>query len=154
MIPVLLPAQLAQELNACFVLGTALGTVRAFFPQRGKAAFLPDLLSVGGALLLAQSYAAGYSSAGVLRWYMAAAVFAGAGGTAAVLGVPVRAVERALWAALCLPGRILRRIVPWDRLRQQAARHKERRSAKRTAKKSKKNLPNRRRMLYNSNVSK
>ena len=154
MIPVLLPVQLAQEVEACLLLGGAMGAVRAVFPQKGRAAFLPDLLGVGAALLLAQSYAAGYSNAGVLRWYMAAAVFAGAGASAAVLGVPVRAVERLLWAALCLPGRLLRRILPWDRLRQRAALHKERRNAKRTAKKSKKNLPNQRRMLYNSNVSK
>ena len=154
MIPTLLPVQLGRELEACVLLGAAAGAVRAFFPQKGRAAFLPDLLGVGGVLLLTQSYAAGCSEAGVLRWYMAAAAFAGAGSSAAILGIPVRAAERLLWAVLCLPVRLLHRLVPWERLRQHSARHKERRSAKRTSKKSKKNLPNQRRMLYNSNVSK
>ena len=154
MIPVLPPAALGQEIAACTVLGASIGALRAVFPARGRAAFVPDLVWVGIVLAAVQCYAAGQSSAGVLRWYMAAAAFAGAGSSAAILGIPVRAAERLLWAVLCLPVRLLHRLVPWERLRQHSARHKERRSAKRTAKKSKKNLPNQRRMLYNSNVSK
>ena len=124
MIPVLPPSAIAQELTACTVLGGCTGVVRAVFPVRGRAAWVPDFLWVGTVLTLLQSYAAGQSPAGVLRWYMAAAGFAGAGAAAFVLG-----------AQRCV--------------RQQNAR-KLRRNAKRTAKKRKKNLPNQRRMMYNS----
>ena len=134
MIPVLPPSAIAQELAACTVLGGCTGMVRAVFPVRGRAAWVPDFLWVGTVLTLLQSYAAGQSPAGVLRWYMAAAGFAGAGAAAFVLGVPLRTAGKALQ----------RRGV-----RQQNAR-KLRRNAKRTAKKRKKNLPNRRRMMYNS----
>ena len=133
MIPVLPPSAIAQELTACTVLGACTGVVRAVFPVRGRAAWVPDFLWVGTVLTLLQSYAAGQSPAGVLRWYMAAAGFAGAGAAAFVLGVPLRAA-----------GKTLQR-----RVRQQNAR-KLRRNAKRTAKKRKKNLPNQRRMMYNS----
>ena len=76
MVQVLLPARLLQEAAACAVLGAALGAARAFLPVRGRAAFAPDVLLSGAVLLACQSYAAGYSAAGVLRWYMAAAAFA------------------------------------------------------------------------------
>ena len=142
MIPVLPPSAIAQELTACTVLGGCTGVVRAVFPVRGRAAWVPDFLWVGTVLTLLQSYAAGQSPAGVLRWYMAAAGFAGAGAAAFVLGVPLRAAGKALQR------RVLRPAVQ-RRARRQNAR-KLRRNAKRTAKKRKKNLPNRRRMMYNS----
>ena len=96
MIPVLPPSAIAQELTACTVLGGCTGVVRAVFPVRGRAAWVPDFLWVGTVLTLLQSYAAGQSPAGVLRWYMAAAGFAGAGAAAFVLGVPLRAAGKAL----------------------------------------------------------
>ena len=80
MIPVLPPSAIAQELTACTVLGACTGVVRAVFPVRGRAAWVPDFLWVGTVLTLLQSYAAGQSPAGVLRWYMAAAGFAAAHG--------------------------------------------------------------------------
>ena len=92
MVQVLLPARLLQEAAACAVLGAALGAARAFLPVRGRAAFAPDVLLSGAVLLVCQSYAAGYSAAGVLRWYMAAAAFAAALCAAGVLGVPLRAL--------------------------------------------------------------
>ena len=142
MIPVLPPSAIAQELTACTVLGGCTGVVRAVFPVRGRAAWVPDFLWVGTVLTLLQSYAAGQSPAGVLRWYMAAAGFAGAGAAAFVLGVPLRTAGKALqrW--------VLRPAVQRRAQRQNA--RKLRRNAKRTAKKRKKNLPNRRRMMYNS----
>ena len=91
MIPVLPPAALGQEIAACTVLGASIGALRAVFPAKGRAAFVPDLVWVGAVLAAVQSYAAGQSSAGVLRWYMAAAAFAGAGAAAFVLGAPLRA---------------------------------------------------------------
>ena len=157
MLPVLQPVQLGQELAACTVLGASIGVVRAFFPVRGRSAFVPDALLAGAVLFGVQSYAAALSKAGVLRWYMAAAAFAAALLTAAVLGVPVR------WAGQCLawllgaPARVFRRRVLQPLAQRRARRRnarKERRNAKRTAKNQKKNLPNQRRMLYNSNVSK
>ena len=153
MIPVLPPSALGQEIAACTVLGACTGAVRAFFPAKGRAAFVPDVLWVGVVLAAVQSYAAGQSSAGVLRWYMAAAAFAGAWAAAFVLGFPLRAAG----LMLRLPGAFFRARVVQPTLRRQKERQqarKARRNAKRTAKKSKKNLPNRRRMLYNSYVSK
>ena len=153
MVQVLLPARLLQEVAACAVLGAALGAVRAFLPVRGRAAFVPDVLLSGVVLLVCQSYAAGYSAAGVLRWYMVLAAFAAALCVAGVLGIPLRALGRGIRAALRLPGRILHRFACRRRAAAKTAR-KLRRNAERTAKKSKKNLPNQRALLYNSNVSK
>lgn len=140
MIPVLPPAALGQEIAACTVLGASIGALRAVFPARGRAAFVPDLVWMGAVLAAVQS------SAGVLRWYMAAAAFAGAGAAAFVLGAPLRA------AGGVLQRRVLR---PAERRRARRRKaRKLRRSAKRTAKKRKKNLPNQRRMMYNSYVLK
>ena len=52
-----------------------LGSVRAVFPVRGRAAFLPDMALVGAVLLGLQSYAAALSAGGVLRWYMPGSAF-------------------------------------------------------------------------------
>ena len=76
MLPVLQPAQLGRELAVCTILGAAVGVVRAFFPVRGRGAFVPDALLTGAVLFGVQSYAAALSSAGVLRWYMVLAAFA------------------------------------------------------------------------------
>lgn len=156
MVQVLLPARLLQEAAACAALGAALGVVRAFLPVRGRTAFVSDMLLSGAVLLACQSYAAGYSTAGVLRWYMVAAAFAAALCAAGVLGVPLRALGQGIGAVLRLPGRILHRFALQPLRRRAAAKtaRKIRRNAERTAKKSKKNLPNQRALLYNSNVSK
>lgn len=156
MVQVLLPARLLQEAAACAALGAALGVVRAFLPVRGRTAFVSDMLLSGAVLLACQSYAAGYSTAGVLRWYMVAAAFAAALCAAGMLGVPLRALGQGIGAVLRLPGRILHRFALQPLRRRAAAKtaRKIRRNAERTAKKSKKNLPNQRALLYNSNVSK
>ena len=52
MIPVLPPSAIAQELTACTVLGGCTGVVRAVFPVRGRAAWVPDFLWVGTVLTL------------------------------------------------------------------------------------------------------
>ena len=153
MLPVLQPAQLGRELVACTILGAAVGVVRAFFPVRGRGAFVPDALLTGAVLFGVQSYAAALSSAGVLRWYMVLAAFAAALCTAAVLGIPVRWAGQCLAWVLGVPVRLARQWVLRPLTVRRAAR-KERRNAKRTAKNPKKNLPNQRRVLYNSNVSK
>lgn len=152
MIPVVQPGELGQELYACAALGAVIGTGRAVFPIRGRKAFLPDLLAVGSILFAVQSYAAGRSSAGVLRWYMFAAAFAGEATVAQLLGVPLRAVGRGVSAVgqrlhlfLC------RKAAPLCRKRRGG--DKTRRSGKINEEKSKKNLPKNRLVLYNSNVS-
>ena len=76
MAPALDITLVGQEMAACAALGAALGGARALFPEKGRAAFLPDVLLVGALLLGLQSYAAALSAGGVLRWYqLAAAVF-------------------------------------------------------------------------------
>ena len=67
MLPVLQPAQLGRELAACTILGAAVGVVRAFFPVRGRSAFVPDALLTGAVLFGVQSYAAALSSAEIGR---------------------------------------------------------------------------------------
>lgn len=153
MLPVLQPAQLGRELAACTILGAAVGVVRAFFPVRGRGAFVPDALLTGAVLFGVQGYAAALSSAGVLRWYMVLAAFAAALCTAAVLGIPVRCLAWVLGAPVRLARQWVLRPLAVRHAARRAAR-KERRNAKRTAKNPKKNLPNQRRVLYNSNVSK
>lgn len=49
--PALSPGAVAQEMAACAVLGGVLGAARAVLPTRGRAAFLPDMLFVGVALM-------------------------------------------------------------------------------------------------------
>ena len=147
--PALSPGQVGQEAAACVVIGACLGAARAFFPVRGRGAFLPDVLLVGGLLLGAQSYAASLSTGGVLRWYMLAAASLAAAAAAHWLGIPLRAAGR----VLCAP---LRWAAGQARTRAAARKNaaKVRRNEKRLAKKPKKSLPSKQRMLYNSNVSK
>lgn len=152
MIPVLPPSALGHELADCAVLGAVIGAVRAAFPVRGRAAFLPDFLAVGAVLFAAQSYAAGQSSAGVLRWYMLVAAFAAAAAAAQLLGLPLRAAGR----SMCAAARCIRRFLPAKTARlpaKQRKGNKIRRSEKRNAEKSKKSLPKQQLVLYNSNVS-
>lgn len=104
MLPVLQPAQLGRELAACTALGTAIGAVRAFFPVRGRSAFVPDALLTGAVLFGVQSYAAALSSAGVLRWYMVPQPFARQPCWAFRCGGP-GGVWRGCWVLRCaLPG--------------------------------------------------
>lgn len=152
MIPVLPPSALGRELADCAALGAVIGAVRAAFPVRGRAAFLPDFLAVGAVLFAAQSYAAGQSSAGVLRWYMLVAAFTAAAAAAQLLGLPLRAAGRAMRTAV----RRIRRFLPAKPARlpaKQREGNKMRRSEKRNEEKSKKSLPKQRLVLYNSNVS-
>ena len=101
--PALSPGAVGQEMAACAVLGGVLGAARAVLPTRGRAAFLPDMLFVGVALMALQSYAVSQSQAGQLRGYMALAAFCAAsvrrcrslcGKTAAGAGAARRPVHR------------------------------------------------------------
>ena len=149
MAPALAPELIGQEAAACALLGLVLGSVRAVFPVRGRAAFLPDMALVGAVLLGLQSYAAALSAGGVLRWYMPGSAFLCAFGAERLLRPALQALEQGLfWLA--------RRA--WQPLaaarKNRAEQARARRAQKRSAKKPKKNLPSTRRLLYNSNVSK
>ena len=49
MAPALDITLVGQEMATCAALGAALGGARALFPEKGRAAFLPDVLLVGAA---------------------------------------------------------------------------------------------------------
>ena len=155
MAPALAPALIGQEAAVCALLGLVLGSVRAVFPVRGRAAFLPDMALVGAVLLGLQSYAAALSAGGVLRWYMPGSAFLCAFGAERLLrpacGRGTGAVLAGGGAAPAGPAGIAAAGgSPQNRVEQTRAR----RAQKRSAKKPKKNLPSTRRLLYNSNVSK
>ena len=100
MAPALAPAFIGQEAAACALLGLVLGSVRAVFPVRGRAAFLPDMALVGAVLLGLQSYAAALSAGGVLRWYMPGSAFLCAFGAERLLRPALQALEQGLfWLA-------------------------------------------------------
>ena len=67
MAPALPAGLIGQEAAACGLRGAVLGGARALFPEKGRGAFLPDVLLVGALLLGLQSYAASLSFGGVLR---------------------------------------------------------------------------------------
>ena len=149
MAPALAPALIGQEAAACALLGLVLGSVRAVFPVRGRAAILPDMALVGAVLLGLQSYAAALSAGGVLRWYMPGSAFLCAFGAERLLRPALQALEQ---GPLRLARRALQPLAAARKNRVEQAR--ARRAQKRSAKKPKKNLPSTRRLLYNSNVSK
>ena len=104
MAPALAPALIGQEAAACALLGLVLGSVRAVFPVRGRAAFLPDMALVGAVLLGLQSYAAALSAGGVLRWYMPGSAFLCAFGAERLLRPALQALEQGLfWLAAAAP---------------------------------------------------
>ena len=127
--PALSPGAVAQEMAACAVLGGVLGAARAVLPTRGRAAFLPDMLFVGVALMALQSYAVSQSQAGQLRGYMALAAFCAAGAVQAALRPLFAAAEAFAGKLLLGPVRLAaRRIAPWKAARAAA---KVRRTEKR-----------------------
>lgn len=155
MAPALAPALIGQEAAACALLGLVLGSVRAVFPVRGRAAFLPDMALVGAVLLGLQSYAAALSAGGVLRWYMPGSAFLCAFGAERLLRPALQALEQGLFWLAAGPLRLARRALqPLAAARKNGRSRSERAARKKKRKKPKKNLPSTRRLLYNSNVSK
>ena len=142
MAPALDITLVGQEMAACAALGAALGGARALFPEKGRAAFLPDVLLVGALLLGLQSYAAALSAGASLMVLAAAAAHK-------LLRGPMQFARKMLWAPVHL---LAARWAAGRAARKNRAR--ERKRAKQAAKNPKKNLPRPQRMLYNSNVSK
>lgn len=155
MAPVLAPGTLVREAVACTVLGALLGAVRALAPAKGRAAFAFDFLLVGALLFLLQSYAAGVSSAGTLRWYMAGGGALGALAAHVLLAGPMQAARRFCLRLVTVPAGFLQKRVlrpALERRRARVQRTKQRRIEKRNAKKQKKSLQKQPHLLYNSNV--
>ena len=137
--PALSPGAVAQEMAACAVLGGVLGAARAVLPTRGRAAFLPDMLFVGVALMALQSYAVSQGQAGQLRGYMALAAFCAA--------VAVQAALRPLFAAAeAFAGKLLLgpvRLRPVHRpVESRPRRRQSTAERKKTCKKTEKELAN------------
>lgn len=149
MAPALPAGLIGREAAACVLLGAVLGGARALFPEKGRGAFLPDVLLVGALLLGLQSYTASLSFGGVLRWYQLAAAVLAAAAVHELLRGPMQFARKMLWAPVHL---LAARWAAGRAARKNRAR--ERKRAKQAAKNPKKNLPRPQRMLYNSNVSK
>ena len=151
MAPVLAPWQAGREVACCLYLGALVGALRAVGPRRGRAAFFPDLALVGMLLLFLQSYAAGYSAAGNLRWYMVAAGFLGALAAHSLLAP----VTSRVWRMVLWPGWAMARLIGRRALAPAIGALRARRAAraaKTAAEKQKKTLPNQEHLLYNSSV--
>ena len=140
MAPALVPALIGQEAAACALLGLVLGSVRAVFPVRGRAAFLPDMALVGAVLLGLQSYTAALSAGGVLRWYMPGSAFLCAFGAERLLRPALQALEQGLFWLAAGPLRLARRALqPLAAARKNRAEQaRARRAQKRSAKKNRK----------------
>ncbi len=96
-----LPLQIAQDLISCMGLGLLVGLVRICLPYRWRAAAVcADFMCTGVCMLLLQSYAAGYSQAGVFRWYMLACAGLGVWAVEHLLGGMQQKAERGIRAAL------------------------------------------------------
>ena len=129
MAPVLAPWQAGREMACCLYLGALVGML----------------------LLFLQSYAAGYSDAGTLRWYMVASGFAGALAAHSLLAP----VTSRVWRMVLWPGWVMARLIGRRALAPAVGALRARRAAKAAktaAEKQKKNLPNQEHLLYNSNV--
>ena len=133
----LLP-QIGVDVLRCMGLGFTVWLVRLVFSyRRGRMGACADAFGVGIGLLALQSYAAGISRAGVLRWYMLAGAIAGA------------------WAVERLLGPWRRRIGQQLEKHFQKWRKKAAERTKRTGnteKRTEKQLPKPARLLYNSNI--
>lgn len=139
MAPALAPALIGQEAAVCALLGLVLGSVRAVFPVRGRAAFLPDMALVGAVLLGLQSYAAALSAGGVLRWYMPGSAFLCAFGAERLLRPVLRALEQGLFWLAAGPLRLARRALqPLAAARKNGRSRSERAARKKEAQKNRK----------------
>ena len=143
MAPALPAGLIGREAAACVLLGAVLGGARALFPEKGRGAFLPDVLLVGALLLGLQSYAASLSFGGVLRWYQLAAAVFGAWAAERVLRGPVRGALFVLGLPLQGARRLLAPVLLARKVRSNVPRTPER---KRNAKKAKKELARPQRM--------
>lgn len=133
-----LPAQIGLDLLSCLGLGFFIGLARILLPVRWRAGTAcADFLCTGLAMLLVQSYAVGYSQAGVFRWYMLAC--AGLGAWAAEVCLGRWRYHAAQCAALW-----------WQKA--QKKKHPHHKKTQRQRKSNKKQLQKNSAVLYNSRV--
>ncbi len=79
MVPTLTPSLVAMDMLCCMGLGFFVAALRVFIPVQGATLrFAADFCAVFFAVILAQSYAAQSSNAGILRFYMLVALALGA----------------------------------------------------------------------------
>ena len=133
----LLP-QIGADVLRCMGLGLVVWLARLLLAyNRHFASSCADFFGTGIGLFLLQSYAAGASRAGVLRWYMLAGAFAGAWAVEKLLGPWRRRTGM----------RAAKHFAKW---RKKAAERKKR--TRHTEKRPEKQLPKPRELLYNSNI--
>lgn len=133
-----LPLQVGLDLLDCMGIGLLVGLVRILFSYRKKAVGIAaDFLCTGLCFLLLQSYAVGYSQAGVLRWYMLLSAAMGAW-----------SVERLLVGLRNKISRKLQNRMGHSRKKLQNRRKNQKSNEKRHKKQLQKNSA----LLYNSNV--
>lgn len=141
----------------CLGLGLCLAAVRdaagLLLGHSRPVQFALDLLAFAAAAVLACGFAAGLAAGGVVRWYMAAAMAAGALGWQAAVSGPLHRAAGLALRLLTLPMRLTERYLARPLAARLAAlRQKNKRSAakrKKHPKKNKKILQKQRRILYN-----
>lgn len=141
----------------CLGLGLCLAAVRdaagLLLGHSRPVQFALDLLAFAAAAVLACGFAAGLAAGGVVRWYMAAAMAAGALGWQAAVSGPLHRAAGLTLRLLTLPMRLTERYLARPLAARLAVlRQKNKRSAakrKKHPKKNKKILQKQRRILYN-----
>lgn len=138
-------------------LGFLAALLRSLLPCRRRSVqtFLADFFAVGLGLTLGQGYAARQAAAGELRWYMIAALIAGAAAAQQLLAPRFAALRRGTAAILLRPLRQAAAVIRMQggRLCRRIGRARSEKSRSRAGKKAKKQLPNKQKVLYNSSIS-
>ncbi len=156
MVPTLSPSLVAMDILCCMGLGFFVAALRAPLPIGGQVGcFVADFTASVLVLLLAQAYAAQSSNAGVLRFYMVAALALGAFLFYKVIAPYSLFVVGVAQCIFVFPFRILshKLVTPaflW--IKSWYIAQKSKRNALRAEKTTKKQLQTQALLLYNSNV--
>lgn len=161
MVPAPALAAVGEDVLWCLGLGllaAALRDAAGLLLGNGRVlSFVWDLLFFAFAAVLLTGFSAGVSATGVVRWYMAAAMLAGAMGWSWALSGPVHALARRVLRLLLLPLQAWERFI-WEPLSEKArtavessvALHQKRKKKhEKKPKPGKKQLQKQRRVLYN-----
>lgn len=143
----------------CLGLGCLLGFGRGLYTlllgEGALRCFVGDILAFAAAAVLLCGFAAGASASGLSRWYMAAAMAAGALCWQLSVQTALQCALGALLAALVWPYRQLHKRVLHpiaQRFRTAVVAKKQKKNqkcAEKARKKTKKQLPNKTKVLYN-----